>query len=270
MATLLLVGCGKMGSALARGWLEQGVSASDITVVEPNPESARDISTDLGVAVVAGADALSENFKPDVVVVAVKPQILDEVIAPYARFVASGALFLSIAAGKTIATFEAALGSDAHIVRAMPNTPASIGRGIAVCVANAGVNPAGRDTATALLEAVGEVAWVDDEALLDAVTAVSGSGPAYIFLLAEAMAHAGVMAGLSVELSNKLARATVAGAGEMLHQLPDPAETLRENVTSPGGTTAAALDVLMKDGAMKELMVKAIDAAARRSRELGG
>lgn len=270
MATLLLVGCGKMGGALARGWLEQGASATDITVVEPNPDGARDITANLGVAVVSSADDLSEGFKPDVVVVAVKPQILEQVLVAYARFVKDDALFLSIAAGKTLGAFEAVLGTDAQVVRAMPNTPASVGRGIAVCVANEGVSQTGKDVAGELLKAVGEVAWVDDETLLDAVTAVSGSGPAYIFLLAEAMAHAGVMAGLPVELSDKLARATVAGAGEMLHQLPEPAETLRSNVTSPGGTTAAALEVLMADGGLKELMVKAIDAATRRSRDLAG
>jgi len=270
--TLLLVGCGKMGGAMLEGWLDQGIAAKDVTIVEPNQDAARDYIQRLGVNAIAAADELSDGYAPDVVVVAVKPQIMADVLPPYAKLVPEGTVggpvFLSIAAGKTIQSFEAILGSGAAIVRAMPNTPASVGRGITVGCPNAHVSEAQAALCKTLLGAVGEVEWVTDEGLLDAVTAVSGSGPAYIFLLAEAMGHAGRMAGLPPELSDKLARATVAGAGELLHQSPLPAATLRENVTSPGGTTAAALDVLMGSHGLKDLMTEAIAAATRRSREL--
>jgi pyrroline-5-carboxylate reductase len=257
-----------MGGALLAGWLDQGIAATDVTIVEPNKDAAEDFVQRLGVNAVTSHEALPENFAPDVVVVAVKPQIMSDVLPPYAKLAAAGPVFLSIAAGKTIQSFEVILGSSAAIVRAMPNTPASVGRGITVGCPNANVSDAQAALCKKLLSAVGEVEWVHDEGLLDAVTAVSGSGPAYIFLLAEAMGHAGRMAGLDAELSDKLARATVAGAGELLHVSPLPASTLRENVTSPGGTTAAALEVLMGPDGLKQLMTEAILAATRRSREL--
>jgi len=266
--TLLLVGCGKMGGAMLQGWLDQGTPAQDVTIVEPNAAAAQDFVERLGVNAVAAADQLPAGYAPDVVVVAVKPQIMGDVLPPYAKLVAVNPVFLSIAAGKTIASFEAILGAGAAVVRAMPNTPASVGRGITVGCPNANVSDAQAAACKTLLGAVGQVEWVADEALLDAVTALSGSGPAYIFLLAEAMGHAGRMAGLSPELADKLARATVAGAGELLHQSLLPAATLRENVTSPGGTTAAALDVLMANPGLKELMTDAIAAATQRSRDL--
>ena len=266
--TLLLVGCGKMGGALLAGWLGQGVSPQDVTIVEPNADAARDFAQRFGVHAIASADQLPKTYAPDVVVVAVKPQIMTEVLPPYAKLVAAKPVFLSIAAGKTIASFEAILGKNAAIVRTMPNTPASVGRGITVGCPNANVSAAQTALCKKLLSAVGLVEWVDDEGLLDAVTALSGSGPAYVFLLAEAMSHAGRMAGLAPELADKLARATVAGSGELLHQSPLAASTLRENVTSPGGTTAAALSVLMGSHGLKELMTEAIAAATKRSREL--
>lgn len=266
--TLLLVGCGKMGGALLAGWLDQGIAATDVTIVEPHAQAANDFVKRLGVNAVASADELPEDFAPEVVVVAVKPQIMDAVLPPYTKLVAANPVFLSIAAGKTIHSFETILGSNAAIVRAMPNTPASVGRGITVGCANGNVSAAQIALCKKLLGAVGQVEWVDDENLLDAVTALSGSGPAYIFLLAEAMSHAGHMAGLDAALAERLARATVAGAGELLHQSPLSAAILRENVTSPGGTTAAALGVLMGTPGLKDLMTDAIAAAARRSREL--
>lgn len=266
--SLLLIGCGKMGGALLEGWLTQGVPARDVTIVEPNQQAACDFVERLGVNAIASADELASDYAPEVVVIAVKPQIMAEVLPPYAKLTAAKPVFLSIAAGKTIASFEAILGASTAIVRAMPNTPASVGRGITVGCPNANVTGVQAALCKRLLSAVGEVEWIDDEALLDAVTALSGSGPAYIFLLAEAMGHAGRMAGLPPELADKLARATVAGSGELLHQSPLPAATLRENVTSPNGTTAAALDVLMGAHGLKELMTQAIDAATRRSKEL--
>ena len=268
MPTLLLIGCGKMGGAMLEGWLDQGIAASDITIVEPNADLAATLSGKYGVSAVSGADELSDDYAPDVAVLAVKPQIMDQVLPPYQKLVAQAPVFLSIAAGKTITYFEEILGSAACVVRAMPNTPASVGRGITVGCPNANVSEDQKDLCDQLLTSVGEVEWIEDEGHMDAVTAVSGSGPAYIFLLAEAMGRAGQLAGLPPELSDKLARATVAGAGELLHQSLEPAATLRENVTSPNGTTAAALDVLMGPHGMKELLEKAIAAATKRSKEL--
>lgn len=268
MAKLLLVGCGKMGGALARGWIANGTPVDDIAVVEPSADASAVIFSELGIKAVSTAAELTAGYSPDFIFLAVKPQSAADVLAPYADYKAANTTFVSIMAGKTISSLEAILGSDANIVRAMPNTPASIGRGITVAVANAGTTENAKKSVTGLLQTVGQAAWVDDESMMDAVTAVSGSGPAYIFLLAEAMSHAGVMAGLSVELSDKLARQTVSGSGELLHRSNETSTALRQNVTSPGGTTAAALEILLADGGMKDLMVKAIDAATKRSREL--
>lgn len=264
MTRVLLVGCGKMGSAMLAGWLEQGLDPAGIVVVEP-----MDAALPPGIRRVATHDLVPREFRPDVVVLATKPQVMAEVVPPYGRF--ADAVFLSIAAGKSLAFFEQALGAGRAIVRAMPNTPAAVGRGITVCVANARVDAARQMACQVLLEAVGEVAWTGDEGLMDAVTAVSGSGPAYVFLLAEAMAAAGEKVGLPPDLAARLARATVAGAGELLRQSPETAARLRENVTSPGGTTAAALAVLMAEGrGMAELLAEGIAAATRRGKELAG
>jgi pyrroline-5-carboxylate reductase len=190
-----------------------------------------------------------------------------EVLPSYARF--TKAVFLSIAAGKPIAFFRAHLGGDKAIVRAMPNTPAAVRRGITVCCAGPGIDARGRELCQSLLEAVGEVGWIEDESLMDAVTAVSGSGPAYVFLLAETLAEAGIRQGLPADLATRLARATVAGSGELLRQSEDSSEQLRKNVTSPGGTTAAALAVLMtQPGGVPDLMIEAVAAATRRGKEL--
>ncbi len=268
MAKLLLVGCGKMGGALARGWIANGTPVGDIAVVEPNADAGAVIFSELGIKAVSTNDELPAGYSPDFIFLAVKPQSAADTLAPYAAYTSANTTFVSIMAGKTISSLEAILGGDANIVRAMPNTPAAIGRGITVAVANNSTTPQAKKSVTSLLQAVGEAAWVDNEGMMDAVTAVSGSGPAYIFLLAEAMSHAGVMAGLSVELSDKLARETISGSGELLHRSNETAKSLRQNVTSPGGTTEAALKILMADGGMKDLMVKAVDAATKRSREL--
>ena len=265
--TLLLVGCGKMGGSLLQGWLAAG-SVTRVVVVEPG---------DLGIGVgservlrCAAADALPSRFSPDVVIFAVKPQVLGGVVPDYRRFVAPGTVFLSIAAGKPINWFEQQLAPAAAVVRAMPNTPAAVGRGITVACANAAVSDAQRDACEMLLRAVGDVAWIADEALIDPVTAVSGSGPAYVFLMIEALAAAGVSAGLPQELAMRLARATVAGSGELAYRSIEPAATLRRNVTSPGGTTEAALNVLMAEDGLQPLMDRAIAAATRRAGELAG
>ncbi len=262
---ILLVGCGKMGGALMDGWIGQGTAPAAIFVVDP-------MEPDLPAGVSGGAafDEIPDGFNPAVVVLAVKPQVMDEVLAPYPALVRPETVFLSVAAGRTIASFEAVLGTKARIVRAMPNTPAAVGRGITVLAANGHVDDGQRVACEALMTAVGKVAWADNEGLIDAVTGVSGSGPAYVFHLVEAMAAAGVAAGLETELAMQLARETVSGSGELLARSDDPASTLRENVTSPGGTTAAALDILMAEDGLTELMIRAILRATERSRELAG
>jgi pyrroline-5-carboxylate reductase len=265
---LLLAGAGNMGYALLSGWLEGGLDPARIVVQEPAPQPAiRHALEARGIPVHAEVAAMPEP--PAVLVVAVKPQVMDQVLPRLAPLVGRGTVVVSIAAGRQIAGLAAHLPEGTAIVRAMPNTPSSVGRGITVAVGNAHVRASQREDCERLLRAVGEVGWVDDEGLIDAVTAVSGSGPAYVFHLAECLAEAGAAAGLAPELAQKLARWTVAGAGELLHRSDLDAATLRRNVTSPGGTTAAALEVLMAaDGGLPELMRKAVAAAARRSREL--
>jgi pyrroline-5-carboxylate reductase len=268
--TILLAGCGKMGGAMMEGWLERGVAPTSIYAVEPNADTAAALSQQFGINVSTSADALAAGLKPDVVIFAVKPQMMDIAAPDYARFAGPGTVFLSIAAGKTIAYFENIVGGDAAIVRAMPNTPAAVRRGITVACPNARVSDDQRKFCDELLKAVGEVEWVDDEGHIDAVTALSGGGPAYVFLLAEVMSKAGLAAGLPEDLAKRLARVTVSGAGELMHQSPEEPDTLRINVTSPGGTTAEALRVLMAEDAWQPLMTKAIAAATARSKELAG
>jgi len=268
--TLVLAGGGKMGGALLAGWLNKGMGGADIIVVEPDSKTASAISEKHGVAVVEIVGDLDADLTPETVVFAVKPQSMDDVAPAYGGYAGPDTVFLSIAAGRTITYFEDKLGPEAAIVRAMPNAPAAVGRGITVAAANGQVTGQQKSRCDGLLGTVGDVAWIDDEGLMDAVTAVSGSGPAYVFLLAECLAEAGREAGLPAELSDQLARATVAGAGELLHQSGDSATRLRENVASPGGTTAAALEVLMGGDGWQALMTKAVAAAVKRSRELAG
>jgi pyrroline-5-carboxylate reductase len=263
--TLVLVGCGQMGSAMLHGWLARGAAAKFI-VIEPAGAPA-ELAAAAGVTSHRTADELPDALSPDAVVFAVKPQIIDAVLPAYRRWARPQTLFLSIAAGKTIAGISRHLG-DAAIIRTMPNTPAAIGRAITVACANPRVTPGQRRLCEALLAAIGDSAWVEDEALLDPVTAVSGSGPAYVFLLIEALAAAGERVGLPPDLALRLARETVAGAGELARLSPDSPARLRENVTSPGGTTRAALDVLMADDGLARLLERAVAAATLRSREL--
>ncbi len=263
---LLLVGAGKMGGALLAGWLAEGLAPARVIVRDPAPppETAALLAAHgLRASGVAGA-----GETPDVIVLAVKPQIMDDVLPAIAPLVGARTLVISIAAGRTVESLAAHLGPDCAIVRAMPNTPAAIGRGMTVAFANEAVSDDGRCLAARLLGAVGKVAWVADESLLDPVTAVSGSGPAYVFYLTECLARAGVAAGLEAALAKRLARETVAGAGALLAQSTEDAATLRQNVTSPGGTTAAALEILMGSGGLEELLEKAVAAATARSREL--
>jgi pyrroline-5-carboxylate reductase len=264
--TILLVGCGQMGSAMLRGWLARG-AAERFIVVEPAGAPAAMAEAAL-VAWHRAADDLPAAVVPDAIVFAVKPQVIDAVVPAYRRWVGPQTLFLSIAAGTTIAGIARHLGDEAAIIRCMPNTPAAIGRAITVACPNGRVGPAQRRLCDTLLAAIGDSAWVEDEALMDAVTAVSGSGPAYVFLLIEALAAAGVRVGLPADLALRLARETVAGAGELARLSPDPPARLRENVTSPGGTTRAALDILMGAPGLPELLERAVAAATARSREL--
>jgi pyrroline-5-carboxylate reductase len=263
---LLLVGAGKMGGALLEGWLRQGLDPAHVFVCDPSPppEVAALIARH-HIGTGASAEVLA---KPSVILLAVKPQVIDEVLPSVAPLMAKQTVLLSIAAGRTIASLQRHLPRGAAIVRAMPNTAAAVGHSMTVACADAAVT---RDQAlecNRLLEAVGEVVWIDDEALMDAVTAISGSGPAYVFLLAECLAEAGREAGLDAQLANQLARATVEGAGELLRGSDLSAAELRANVTSPKGTTAAALEVLRGKGGLQDLLTRAIAAAAKRSREL--
>ena len=263
---VVLLGAGKMGSAMLDGWLARGLDPRKLTVIEPQPANSVKALRRRGVL-------LNPAGKPtpaSAVVIAVKPQSAPEAVASLVPFVGRSTLAVSIMAGRPLGFLEQALPPDTAIVRSMPNTPAAIGRGITVACPNAKVTPRQRKLASDLLAAIGTVEWVGDESLMDAVTAVSGSGPAYVFLLAEALAQAGIAAGLPQDLAVRLARETVTGSGELLHQSPLDAATLRQNVTSPGGTTAAALAVLMGQGGLAQLMDRAVAAATARSRELAG
>ena len=265
---ILLVGGGKMGGAMLAGWLERGLSPADVLVRDPAPPA--DVAALLKTKGVGCAPDAAPARAPSVLLLAVKPQVAGDVLPQIAPLVGPATTIVSVMAGKTIAWLAERLPAGTAIVRAMPNTPAAVGRGITVAVPNVHVAPAARALADAMLAATGAVEWIDDEAHMDAVTAVSGSGPAYVFLLAESLARAGEAAGLPADLAMRLARATVAGSGELLHRASEDAATLRKNVTSPGGTTAAALAVLMADDGLDPLMTKAVAAAARRSRELAG
>jgi pyrroline-5-carboxylate reductase len=265
--TILLVGCGNMGRALLRGWVK-GAAAARFHVVEPAGLPS-EFAAVPGISSYPSSASLPADLAADAVVFAIKPQSVDEAVPAYRPRVRRETLFLSIIAGKTIAGLARHLG-PAAIVRSMPNTPAAIGRAITVACANAAVTPAQRRLCDILLAAIGESAWVEEEGLLDAVTAVSGSGPAYVFLLIEALAEAGEKEGLPPDLALRLARATVAGSGALAVASPEHPARLREMVTSPGGTTRAALDVLMAPDGLVRLIGRAVKAAAARSRELAG
>jgi pyrroline-5-carboxylate reductase len=256
-----------MGGALLEGLIARGLDPRRVRVQDPAPPA--EVAALLARHGIAAEPIIETSEAPGVIIAAVKPQAMDAVFPPVARLAGPGALTISIAAGRTLASFEAHLPAGAAVVRAMPNTPAAIGRGITVCAANGHVTPAQKQLCGELMAAVGEVAWVDDEAAMDAVTAVSGSGPAYVFLLAECLEKAAIAAGLAPDLAKRLARATVSGSGELLHRSDAEASTLRQNVTSPGGTTAAALAVLMAKGeGLEELLKNAVLAGEGRSREL--
>jgi pyrroline-5-carboxylate reductase len=267
--TVVLAGCGNMGFAMLTGWLDGGVlSTSDVYVVEPNA-SLRERAASLGVHTVDAASALPSNLAPSLVVIAVKPQVMSAVLPAYAAMAHKGSAFLSVAAGVGMTAYEAALGRKTEIVRCMPNTPAAIGKGMLVYFNNDSVTADTETFVRQLLACSGLVAKVESEHLMDAVTAVSGSGPAYVFHFIECLSQAGIDAGLPSEIASQLAMQTVMGAGALAASSAETPSQLRVNVTSPNGTTQAALDVLMGDGAMQKLMSAAVEAARKRSVELG-
>jgi pyrroline-5-carboxylate reductase len=264
---LLLAGAGKMGGAILARLLECGLDPRLVLVQDPEPPvEVADLLADTCIDLLPFIDELSSP--PDVILLAVKPQLTDAVLPGLARLAGPHTLLLSIAAGRRLEGLAAHMPEGAAIVRAMPNTPAAIGRGVTVAVANQHATPAQRALADELMRAVGEVMWVEDEALLDPVTAVSGSGPAYVYLLVECLAEAGRAAGLEADLAERLARATVTGSAALLEQSDLSAADLRRNVTSPGGTTAAALDILGGEQGLQKLMTAAVAAATKRGREL--
>jgi len=264
---LLLIGCGKMGGAMLAGWLELGLSAETVVV---EPSSAAVTSFADSVRHVPRIAEIPTGFAPAAIILATKPQEASTALPALAHLAGPGTVFLSIMAGRTIAGMNAMLGGSARIIRAMPNTPAAIRLGFTVAFPGPGVSEAQRQLSDKLLSAVGEAAWVDQESLIDPVTAVSGGGPAYVFLLAEMMEQAAISQGLPPDLARRMARATVAGSGALLGTSAEDAATLRRNVTSPRGTTERALAVLMREEAWPALMEEAIEAATSRSRELAG
>lgn len=261
---LVLVGAGNMGGAMLGGWLDAGTDSAAIVVIDPKPpEAMAERLANAGVRCEASAP---EGVTAGILMLAVKPQIMDAVLPGLKGLVGPQTVTLSVAAGKTISYFEERLGGA--VVRTIPNTPAMVGRGITGAVANAAVSAEAKAEIDRLLSVCGPVEWVEDEAMIDAITAVSGSGPAYVFYLVECMAEAGRKCGLPADLAMRLARETVTGAGELMHRSPSEAATLRQNVTSPNGTTAAALSVLMAEDGIQPVFDKALKAAADRSREL--
>jgi pyrroline-5-carboxylate reductase len=267
-SSLVLVGAGKMGGAMLEGWLKVGLDPAGVAVIDPKP--APEIESLCRRRGIRLDPAAEEVRPPEAVVLAIKPQILDAAAPGIARLVGPGTLLVSILAGKTIADLGARIPGARAVVRAMPNLPASVGKGATGAAASPETSAAQRATAHALLSAVGVVEWLDSEDLIDAVTALSGSGPAYVFHLVECLAEAGAAAGLPPDLAGRLARAMVVGSGELLARSGLPTSTLRENVTSPGGTTAAALAVLMREPGLSSLMREAVAAAKRRAEELSG
>lgn len=267
--SLVLVGAGKMGGAMLEGWLKGGLAGSGVTILDPHPAPAMAaLAARHGIALNPPLETIPA---PQVLVLAIKPQMLDAAGPMLARIAGANSLVVSVLAGKTIANLSERMPEARAFIRAMPNTPAAVGRGITGVAASPAVSAAQKAVADRLLKAVGRVEWLEHEGLIDAVTALSGSGPAYVFYLAECMARAGAAMGLPADVAARMARATVEGAGELMFQdaATDPGQ-LRVNVTSPGGTTAAALAVLMAGDGLDPLMLKAIGAAKRRAEELAG
>jgi pyrroline-5-carboxylate reductase len=268
MDNVVLVGCGNMGFAMLKGWLDAGILKPDqVTVVEPT-DALRERAATLGVHALANASRLEDDLSPRIILIAVKPQVMRDVLPAYERF-AGEATFVSVAAGVKVALFEEFLGEKTAIIRTIPNTPAAIGKGMIVTFRNSNVSDEDAEFVDTLLKTSGKVATVDDEKLIDVATAVSGSGPAYVFHFIECLTEAAVVAGLERKTAELLAMQTVYGAGVLAASSKDTPTTLREQVTSPKGTTAAALDVLMGHDKLKRLMIRAVFKAHQRAIELG-
>ena len=268
---ILLVGAGKMGGALVDAWLTRKIiQSSNIVLIEPDIARAKHFRETYSLQTFETLEAVNTGVGQPIVVFAIKPQVMDAVVPLYRGLAQQGSLILSIAAGKTLDYFEGILGANSPIVRAMPNTPASIGKGMTALCSNDHVNSKQKTLCQELVSAVGKVRWVDNEQLMDPVTAVSGSGPAYVFLLIEVLAEAGFKAGLDQDLANELAVTTVAGAAALAEESTLSPSILRQNVTSPGGTTEAALTVLMSNDRLSDLFLQAVNKAVTRSRELAG
>lgn len=266
---LVLIGAGKMGTAMLQGWLEAGVTGDQVTIFDPAPPP--ETMAVIAQYSISHNPPLNSVDGVEAILVAIKPQMVDEVLPAMADLAKDNPLVVSVVAGKTIAAFRQHFGETTPIIRTIPNTPAAVGRGITAMAASDGVSAEQSKLATALLASLGEVVTVTDEALIDACTAISGSGPAYIFYMTECMTAAAKKLGLPADIAEQLARATVAGAGELMRATGTPAGVLRENVTSPKGTTHAALQVLMADeDGMKQLVIRATAEAEKRSRELAG
>ena len=267
--SVILAGCGNMGFAMLKGWIDSGVlEPGHVTVVEPN-EALRVRAHGLGVRAIPDTGEINASHAPTLVVIAVKPQSMGVVLPSYAGMASRGTAFLSVAAGTPMKAYEAALGTSTPIIRCMPNTPAAIGKGMLVYFNNAHVGETLELFVRELLACSGLVARIDDESLMDAVTAVSGSGPAYVFHFIECLTQAGVDAGLPTDIAAQLAMQTVMGAGALAAASDETPGKLRENVTSPNGTTQAGLAILMGNGALQNLVSQTVDAARKRSIELG-
>ncbi|KZL03154.1 MULTISPECIES: pyrroline-5-carboxylate reductase [unclassified Pseudovibrio] len=263
---LVLIGAGKMGGAMLAGWMKQGMAPEHVVVVDPNPPS--DTLETITAHSIPWHKSVPEGVVAGVLLMAIKPQMMEEVLPTLTDVADEGSIILSVAAGTTIKRFKDTFGAAQPVVRVIPNTPSQVGRGVTAGYASVEVLDEQKALMSSLLETIGAFYWVDAEEQIDLATAVSGSGPAYVFHLVEAMSEAGQRLGLNAELAEALARGTVAGSGELLHQSPENADVLRRNVTSPGGTTAAALSVLMGDDALTNLMSEAVAKAAHRATEL--
>jgi pyrroline-5-carboxylate reductase len=268
--SILIVGCGKMGTALVKGWLGNGLNILNIKIIEVNDhQKIKEEINNFDISIYQDITELSDDYIPDIIVFAIKPQIASNIVPLYSKFIQSGPLILSIMGGVSTILLKKYLGNDASVVRAMPNTPASIGKGISIIYSDNDIKGYQKEICQELLNAVGVSEWISIEEEMDAVTAISGSGPAYVFFLCEAMTNAGIELGLSRSLSEKLSRATISGSGALLSETINSANKLRTDVTSPGGTTEAAIEELKKNNLFKKLVLSAIKKAHDRSKELG-
>lgn len=265
---ILLVGCGKMGSALLGGFISKLFSPDQIVIVENDPKRTYDLNRKYGVKVIGAGDSIPSGFTPETVIFAVKPQIMADILPGFARICSKDTLFISIAAGKTTAFFEKYLGVNRFVVRCMPNLPALVGQGATVLYPNDSITKEHQRRAESLFAAVGECFWVEDEGLLDAVTAISGSGPAYVFHFMECLIDAGIELGLPKKLATSLACSTIRGSAQLAKVSDETPTVLKEQVTSPKGTTEAALEVLSGEGGLSHILKKATRAAMERSKEL--